>query len=151
MSANGKPGASLRVWRDYFPNAEIVAGDIDRNVLFSEDRINCYWIDQLDPSSIANFWNQAGGDNFDLMIDDGLHKFEAGVTLFQNSIHKLKKGGVYIIEDVTVTDLSKYKNYFSKLPCSVSYLAAQRSGELVSTVEDWTYLEDNNLIVIRVA
>ena len=31
MGINGKPGASLRVWRDYFPNAEIFGGDIDEN------------------------------------------------------------------------------------------------------------------------
>src|SRR3546814_783879 len=38
MGVHGKPGASLRVWRDYFPKAEIVGFDIDENILFQEDR-----------------------------------------------------------------------------------------------------------------
>lgn len=38
MTASGKPGASLRVWRDFFPNAMIWGADLDRNILFTEDR-----------------------------------------------------------------------------------------------------------------
>jgi len=149
MSANGKPGASLRVWRDYFPNAEIVAGDIDRDILFTEDRIKCFWIDQLNPAIIKAFWEQVGDGDFDLMLDDGLHKFEAGATLFENSIHRLKQHGVYIIEDVTVGDLLRYKMYFENKPYSIMYVAAQRSGELVSDADAWCKMEDNNLIVIK--
>ena len=33
MGENGKPLASLRAWRDYFPNAQIYGGDIDRDIL----------------------------------------------------------------------------------------------------------------------
>ncbi len=55
MGINGKPGASLRVWRDYFPNAQIYGADIDTEILFSEERIQTYYIDQLNPVSIQNF------------------------------------------------------------------------------------------------
>ena len=41
------PGASLRVWRDYFMNANIFGADIDKSVLFSEDRIKTHWVDQF--------------------------------------------------------------------------------------------------------
>jgi hypothetical protein len=34
MSSTGIPGASLRVWRDYFPNSIVIGTDIDRDVLF---------------------------------------------------------------------------------------------------------------------
>ena len=34
MGIKGKPGASLRVWKDYFPNANIIGVDIDENILF---------------------------------------------------------------------------------------------------------------------
>jgi hypothetical protein len=36
MGVNGKPGASLRAWRDYFPHATIYGADIDRDILFKE-------------------------------------------------------------------------------------------------------------------
>jgi len=32
MGKYGKPGASLRAWRDYLPNAQIVGLDIDRKI-----------------------------------------------------------------------------------------------------------------------
>ena len=30
MGINGKPGASLRMWRDFFPSARIIGVDIDK-------------------------------------------------------------------------------------------------------------------------
>ena len=37
---------------------------------------------------------------FDVIVDDGLHQFHANVCFFENSIHKLKDDGIFIIEDV---------------------------------------------------
>jgi len=76
MRENGKPGASLRVWRDYFPNAQIYGADIDRDILFNEDRIRTHYIDQRDPAAIDAYWQQLGETGFDFMLDDGLHVFE---------------------------------------------------------------------------
>ena len=36
MTLNGKPGASLKVWKDYFVNAQIFGADIDRNILLKK-------------------------------------------------------------------------------------------------------------------
>src|SRR5262249_45143750 len=46
MGINGKPGASLRAFRDFLPRARIFGADIDRRILFSEDRIETYFVDQ---------------------------------------------------------------------------------------------------------
>lgn len=108
MGAFGKPGASLRVWEDYFPKASIYGGDIDSSVLFNEGRIKTYYLDQTDPSSIDSFFQLTAKSEFDLMIDDGLHTFEAGWTLFNHSNHLLKQGGVYIIEDVRPRTMKKF-------------------------------------------
>ena len=81
MGANASPGASLRVWRDYFPNASIVGADIDKNILFSEDRIKTFFVDQTKKQSIKNMWSNIGYSDFDLMVDDGLHTYEGGVLL----------------------------------------------------------------------
>src|SRR5882672_10593977 len=37
MGPQGKPGASLRGWRSYFPRAQIFGADIDSDILFEED------------------------------------------------------------------------------------------------------------------
>ena len=110
--SNGFPGASLRVWRDYFPNAQIVGADILENVLFSEDRIETYCVDQTDPKSIVDFISKLGGREFNIIIDDGLHEYHAGITLFENMIGMLSNDGIYIVEDVRPMQLREYAKYF---------------------------------------
>lgn len=115
MGINGKPGASLRAWRDYFTYAKIVGCDIDPNILFTEERIETYHCDQTDPLSIAKFRMAANlkSNTCDIIIDDGLHEFNAGVCFFNGMIDSLKKSGVYIIEDVRPDDAIRYAAYFS--------------------------------------
>jgi hypothetical protein len=139
MGLSGIPGASLYAWRDYFVNAEIYGADIDPGVLIKEDRIETYWVDQLSTESIHSLWESIGEKNFDIMIDDGLHTFEAGSTLFVNSIHALAEDGVYVIEDVSNSDLKLYSDFFVNKSYSVEYHQM--------TAEYNTY--DNNLIIIR--
>ncbi len=140
MGISGKPGASLKVWRDYFPNASVWGADIDRTVLFQEERIHTYFIDQLDTDSIERFWEEVGVGDFDFMLDDGLHTFEAGSNLFLNSIDYLSPNGIYVIEDVSGPDLLKYKEFFKETEFIVDYvfLTGPNPG-----------LVDNNLVVVK--
>jgi len=140
MGVTGMPGASLRVWKDYFPHAQVYGADIDRDILFKEDRITTFFIDQTDPRTIAEFWGAVGCDDFDLMVDDGLHTFEAGVCLFEHSISKLSKDGIYIIEDIGIANLSKYQHYFAQKDYKV---------EFVNLLRPYFWLDDNSLVVIR--
>ena len=114
MTSSGRPGASLRVWKSYFPNACIYGADIDESILFQEERIETFYVDQMNDSSIQNMWSKINSSNFDLIIDDGCHVFEAGLKSFQNSFGQLKKpGGIYVIEDVgNMRDLLSYQKYF---------------------------------------
>jgi hypothetical protein len=100
MTSSGSPGASLRVWKDFFSNAKIYGADIDKDILFNEDRVFTYYVDQLNKESINKMWLNINEDNFDIIIDDGLHSYESNITFFINSFHKLREGGIYIIEDV---------------------------------------------------
>lgn len=140
MGVTGKPGASLRMWRDYFPNAKIYGGDIDKNVLFEEEKIKTFYLDQLDPLAIREFWVKVNERNFDLMIDDGLHTFEAGITLFLHSVEFLSPNGIYVIEDVLKNDLVRYKKHFDNSNYLVDYVTMFRPK---------VGLGDNSLIVIR--
>jgi hypothetical protein len=115
MGVNARPGASLKVYRDYFINAQIHGADIDKNILFSSDRISTHYVDQLNILSINEMWKNIGFDNFDLIIDDGMHSLDANYNFFINSFSKLKKNGIYIIEDVHtayMTDLVKKLNKY---------------------------------------
>jgi len=117
MGINGRPGASLRVWRDYFPNARIIGIDIDKDILFAEDRIDTYHCDQTSAGSIHEFRSRAGlrPGSVDIMIDDGLHAFHAGRCLFENMNDLLREGGIYVIEDVSLHDKIAYAQYLGRL------------------------------------
>ena len=112
MSSTGIPGASLRLWKEYFPNAEVYGADIDKRILFEEDRIKTFYVDQTNAESVYYLWNEIVRDNFDIIIDDGLHTAEAAITLFENSFKRLKYSGIYIIEDVKIEDSEKILNHF---------------------------------------
>ena len=64
-------------------------------------------------------WNLIDKDYFDLIIDDGMHNFKASYNLFNLSFSKLKKNGVYVIEDVNISYLvklvSQLKRYNPKI------------------------------------
>jgi hypothetical protein len=140
MGEGGRPGASLRVWRDYFPNAEIFGADIDRTILFSDERIATAYVDQMEPRSIREMWAQCPHGQFDLMIDDGLHTFEAAATLFENSIHKLGAGGVYVIEDVAPQVIFPLRRFLNE---------RRHAFDIVTMARPPAALGDNSLVVVR--
>ena len=112
MGLDGKPLASLKAWRDYFKNANIYGADIDRNILNDENRIKTFYVDQTNPASIKDLFNQIGNKRFDIILEDGLHEFNANICFFENAINFLKTDGVYIIEDVYYKDQEKFIRYF---------------------------------------
>ena len=140
MQDKGKPGASLRAWRDYFPNARVYGADIDRSTLFTEDRIQTFYVDQTSPDDIAALWDQVPEESFDLIIDDGWHVFDAGRCFFEHSIQMLGPEGIYVIEDVTSGDLLKYQEYFAGTSYRVDLITLFRPG---------LELFDNSLVVVR--
>lgn len=144
MGIDGKPGASLRMWRDFFPNANIVGCDIDKEILFIEERINTFYCDQTSSESVNNFVKEAEiiEGSVDIIIDDGLHEYHAGISFFENMIGYLRSDGIYIIEDVTHYDILKYKNYF----CENSSSFDAKFIYLKSPLRNWG--DDNNLICI---
>ncbi len=140
MGTLGKPGASLKIWREYFPNAQVYGADIDKGVLFQEERISTFYVDQTSPDSIDMLWKAIHTNELDLIIDDGLHTFEAGVCLFEHSFSKLRQCGIYIIEDVSVHSMVNFRSYFKSKNYKVEFVNLYRPN---------APLGDNSLIVIR--
>lgn len=146
MGPNGRPGASLYAWRDYFPSANIYGADIDRDILFESYRIKTYYCDQTNPNEIKSLWNQEDLKNikFDLIVEDGLHEYSANKIFFENSIHKLAPNGVYVIEDIQT---SLFTPYYELLQ-SWRQLYPNLSFELV-TIPSHLNTYDNTLVVIK--
>jgi hypothetical protein len=101
MSIDGRPGASLRGWRDFFPHARVYGADIDRDILFEEERIKTFYCDQCDAASIARLWAEPElRDGMDILIEDGMHSFEANISFLEGSLAQLRPGGFYVVEDI---------------------------------------------------
>ena len=69
---------------------------------FSEPRITGFFLDQTNESCIDDVI--ANGPlkdiEFDIICDDGLHYFPVNCNVMKKLLPKVKKGGVYIIEDI---------------------------------------------------
>ena len=146
MGVDARPGASLYGWSEFFKNSQIFGADIDKKILFNTDRIHTFYCDQTNPDDIKNMWDNERllQDKFDIIIDDGLHDFNANVCFFENSIHKLKNGGYYIIEDVATDKKDIFENIIKE--SQVKYPKNKYNFVTIpSKVNPW----DNNLIVIK--
>ena len=113
MTESGSPGASLRAFRDYLPGAEIWGADVDRRVLFAEDRIRTLFIDQTDLTSFAEA--EAIGP-LDLLIDDGLHAPDANLAVLAFGLRQVRAGGWIVIEDIPERALPVWQVVAAMLP-----------------------------------
>ena len=101
MGREGRPGASLRAFRDFLPNAAIFGADIDRRVLFEETRIKTYYVDQTRASTFDDLAVMLGNKSFDLIIDDGLHSPNANIATMLFALKLLKPRGYFVVEDIS--------------------------------------------------
>ena len=113
-------GASLKAWKEFFPNANIYGVDIAEDSIFFEERISCFYTDQssqteLDKtiSEIRNHSNLPSMQ-FDMIIDDGSHIVEHMLLTFESLGKYVKPDGIYIIEDIQKKDLHNFETINSK-------------------------------------
>jgi hypothetical protein len=96
---NYKPGASLYMWREFFPNAMIYGADISPDAIFKDDRIETFLCDEMDEKAVTELIKKIGGD-IDFFIDDAAHYMDNQEFLCRVAMPLLKKDVVYSIEDV---------------------------------------------------
>jgi hypothetical protein len=109
MGRNGRPGASLRSWQEYASNSQIVGCDIDARILFEDDNINTFYLDQTSDESWNTLLNQISPKKFDVVIDDGLHSPIANLRTIFYGLQLLKDDGVLVIEDVAINSIPVFK------------------------------------------
>ncbi|HEY8789980.1 MAG TPA: hypothetical protein VIM10_12725 [Actinopolymorphaceae bacterium] len=94
---DGAGGASLRMWKAFFPKAEIVGLDIEDKSFVEEPRIRTYTGSQTDEELLARI--AADADDLRVIIDDGSHRSRHIRTTFRVLFPLLADGGIYAIED----------------------------------------------------
>ena len=89
-------GASLYLWAKYFKNSKITGIDIeDRTVeQWKLDCIEYIFKDGYQEDFVKSL------DSYDIIIDDGPHTLQSQLFSLKNYLPKVKKGGVFIVEDV---------------------------------------------------
>jgi len=94
-------GGSLRLWRDYFPEGNIVGVDmVLRPGVVNEERITVHQGSQSDGPFLQQLAQQHAPEGFDIIIDDAAHVGALAKASFDALFEKhLKPGGWYIIED----------------------------------------------------
>lgn len=91
-------GNSLRMWRSFFPLAQVYGLDTYPKAI-NEPRVTVVQGSQDDPSVLADVVARAGG-GFDIVIDDGSHLNAHVRATFSYLLPVLSSGGVYVIEDL---------------------------------------------------
>lgn len=116
-------GASLYMWRDFLPNAQIYGIDIQPETMVKDERIITYVVDERKRSQLVDLIKKIGSD-IDLVIDDGSHLKKNQLNACLMLMPLLKKDVIYIIEDVSdveyiTTQLSKQYNCVVPLTKSI--------------------------------
>ena len=93
----GHGGASLRMWKAYFPNAQIFGLDIEDKSFVDEDRIRTFQGSQTDAIVLKDIVAEAG--EIDIVIDDGSHRPADIIATFNILFPLLADRGFYVIED----------------------------------------------------
>ena len=130
-NASYKPGASLRMWNDYFPTANIFGCDILTDVLFNEDRIVTFQADQGNEQSLNKLLTSIGSD-LDLIIDDGSHIQEHMVMSFKTLWKKVSSDGMYIIENIHTSFFDRIVNLNSEFKLFDAICVMAYKGKFVS-------------------
>ena len=122
---NYGPGASVWLWKELFPEAELWEAEFDGRCVEkskAEGQLEGYQTlvgDQGDPK-VLDQWIQESKGNFDVIIDDGGHTQCQIWTSFEKLWPTVKPGGLYFIEDLQV---AKNKGFMKSSPtCDGSHL-----------------------------
>ena len=101
-----KRGCSLRMWRDYFPNAKV--SGIDKKIHIAPEKgLNLFQGRQEDTKFLASVLQEAGPP--DVVIDDGGHQYEDQKASFEFLFPNINSDGLYFIEDLRGADkIAKY-------------------------------------------
>lgn len=94
-----RAGPSLRMWKEFFPNANIYG--LDNNPTckqHEEDRIKITIGSQVDETVLKSLVDES--DGFDVVLDDGSHINSLTIKSAKYLLPHVKSNGFYIIEDL---------------------------------------------------
>jgi hypothetical protein len=127
-------GGSMRAWQEYM-GAVTLGAEIDRSVTGGFSLDHAVLINNGEQITLRA---QLERHRYDVIIDNGVHRFDASVSLLEAAFGELATSGIYVIEAVPVGDIGLWEQYLN---------AANKTALVMSfpsTVND----RDNCLVVI---
>lgn len=121
-------GASLRMWRDFFPNAQIYGVDLSPTAIFQDERIKTYLLNTKDEAQMRRLIDEIGSD-IDLVIDDGTHREKSQLRAVRALMPVLKDDVIYIIEDAYNPE--SIRNELTEYNCQIGLTGPEKIANLV--------------------
>jgi hypothetical protein len=105
-SRAGDGGASLRMWKQFFPHGRIYGLDLHDKSFVDEPRIKAFRGSQADPEVLRAIVDEIGRP--DVVIDDGSHRSEHVIASFEVLFPLLADDGIYVVEDTQTSYWPRY-------------------------------------------
>ncbi len=134
-------GASLLMWRDFFPNAKVYGLDVYPGAMFTDERVETILCDERDRRHLRVIIKTIGND-IDLFVDDGSHREMNQIRTFYTLMPLFKKDVIYIIEDVKRPH--EIKSLLKEYDCQVFEFAHKIGNPIYNK---WPRCD--NLVVIK--
>ena len=147
--------SSIKMWREFFPNANIYAFDNREDILSQAklDNLKNVYYKTLDVRKTDDINKKFSilkdkGIIFDVILDDSSHVFEHQINIIKGCTQFLKKSGLLLIEDIYKynDNYSKY-NYYSKLKKYLKYFSSIKMVDS-DHFNKFTEELDNDLILV---
>jgi len=114
-------GASLRMWREYFPRAQIFGIDVDHEAeANADDRITVLIGSQSDTAFLNTMLERTG--RLDIVLDDGSHYARDQITTLLHLWRHVTPGGIYVVEDLHTSYMPAYNMRWREPGTAVEFL-----------------------------
>ena len=94
----------------YFPNSNLIG--VDNNpfrILYKSNRIRNIYVDTSSKKILQNLTSHLN-QKFDIILDDCGHRLIDQILCFSENFKNLKKGGIYIVEDLNFPEIHQMYN-----------------------------------------
>ncbi len=135
-------GGSLLMWKKYFPKGKIYGVDIYDKSALQERRIKIFQGSQVDQQFLEKVTNETGP--LDIIIDDGSHVNKHVIETFKLLFPKLKKGGIYVVEDIQTSyweDFGGDSKNLQNPATSMNFFKSLTDGLNYQEITDENYIE----------
>lgn len=143
-------GSSIRMWRDYFPTADIHGFDINKESIDKLKFIKntkAHLVDERNAMGLRDSLMNASMDGklFDILLDDASHRLNDQLIFIRDAIDFINPGGMLIIEDIfRKIPITRFQEAIDQISDKVQNAIMILPEHKYSFTADW----DNDRILI---